>query len=288
MKIVLTIYVSLMLSALQAIGQTSAFQVQKTLRAGEPLSISTSGSGPATMYIVGLGQVAERTFQLGKTLVFEAGELHNAGHYTAILVSASGTQTAEFDLTPAAQPKYISFLARPSRAPVNLPNEISGVAYLFDVFRNLVVDPTRVTFLLSENPGASQERTVSSAEGVAWVLMNSASKAGIAQFSASAEGTTERRVLQLVPGDPCSLKMTARRSGNRIDLETEPVRDCGGNPVPDGTIVTFTESYHGMESTVDAPLKRGVARTQMPAYPGGSISVASGVVMGNEIRVQAD
>jgi len=62
------------------------------------------------------------------------------------------------------------------------------------------------------------------------------------------------------------------------------VRDCNGNPVPDGTIITFTETYNGGQSTVDVPLKRGVARTEMPARNGAVISVASGVVMGNEIR----
>ena len=67
-------------------------------------------------------------------------------------------------------------------------------------------------------------------------------------------------------------------------METEPVRDCSGNAVPDGTIVTFTETYNGGESTVDVPLKQGVARADMPAYNGAKISVATGVVLGNEIR----
>jgi hypothetical protein len=67
-------------------------------------------------------------------------------------------------------------------------------------------------------------------------------------------------------------------------VQTDPVRDCSGNVVPDGTIVTFTETYNGGESTVDAPLKQGVARAEMPAYNGAKISVATGVVLGNEIR----
>ena len=67
-------------------------------------------------------------------------------------------------------------------------------------------------------------------------------------------------------------------------LQTDPVRDCSGNPVPDGTIVTFTESYAGSQSTVDVPLKRGIAHTELPAHAGATISVAAGVVMGNEIR----
>jgi hypothetical protein len=41
-----------------------------------------------------------------------------------------------------------------------------------------------------------------------------------------------------------------------------------------------------MQSTVDVPLKQDVAKVDMPAYNGATISVASGVVAGNEIRWQ--
>jgi hypothetical protein len=78
--------------------------------------------------------------------------------------------------------------------------------------------------------------------------------------------------------------MSAKRSGQQLELQTEPVRDCSGNAVPDGTIVTFTEDYKGMQSTVDVPLKRGIAKVEMPAHNGATITVASGVVLGNEIH----
>jgi len=93
-------------------------------------------------------------------------------------------------------------------------------------------------------------------------------------------------VVQQVPGDPCNVRMNARRSGPRVVLETEPVHDCTGNPVSDGTIVTFTETRDGRsEATADVPLKRGVARTELPALDGAVVSVATGVAMGNEIRL---
>jgi hypothetical protein len=47
--------------------------------------------------------------------------------------------------------------------------------------------------------------------------------------------------------------------------------------------VTFTETFHGGLSTVDVPIKRGIAEVQMPIVNGATISVASGVVMGNQI-----
>lgn len=284
MKTGLTVCFALVLSAWQSMAQT--IQLPRTVSAGAAFSASTGGSGKADLYIVGLGQVLKRPVQLGETVAFSNGELRNAGHYTAFLVGPGSTQTAEFDITPATQPDSLSFLAKPSRVPVKVPDGISGVVYLFDAFRNLILAPMPVSFQLAEADEAAQQRSVETRNGVAWVTMNSAAKAGNAQFLASVGGIVEKRVVQQVPGDPCSLRMTGHPSGDQIDLETEPLRDCSGNPVPDGTIVTFTENYHGTEATVDAPIKRGIARTQMPAHNGAIVTVASGVVLGNEIRWQ--
>jgi len=83
------------------------------------------------------------------------------------------------------------------------------------------------------------------------------------------------------------LRIRAQRTAKGILVETEPVRDCSGNPVPDGTIVTFTETGPGGKSTVDMPIKLGVARVELLASAPAVISVASGVVMGNELRLGA-
>ena len=119
--------------------------------------------------------------------------------------------------------------------------------------------------------------------------MNSTTKAGFAQFQAIASTVRERRVVQQVAGEPCAVKMTARAANpggerHKVVLETELLRDCNGNASSDGTIVTFTEVYGGRQATVDVPLKRGVARTELPAQNGAILSVATGIVMGNEIR----
>ena len=272
----------------QASAQTSELRFPETVEAGAAFSVATSGSGHATLYIAGPGDAIRREIKLGENISFGPDDLHNAGHYVAFLVAGSSTQNAQFEVVASRQPATLSFLAKPSRLPVNLPNGLGGVAYAFDVFRNLVLQPQPVSFELSDSTGRTQSRTATTSNGVAWVKMNSAAKAGPAQFQAVAGNVHTKRVIQQVPGDPCSIRMTARGSGEkdkaRVVLETEPVRDCNGNPVPDGTIVTFTETYNGGQSTVDVPLKRGVARTEMPARNGAVISVASGVVMGNEIR----
>jgi hypothetical protein len=274
----------LVLAATQlALAQSSSLRLPKTIEAGNAFSIQTTGGGKAVLYIVGPGQVLRRDVQLGETTFFAPGDLHNAGHYAAVLVGASSTENTAFDVTAAQQPAALSFLAKPSRLPVDLHDGISGVVYAFDTYQNLVLAPTQVSFQLSNMNSAVQTRTVLTHNGVAWTKMDSAAKEGAARFVASVGSVTSTRVIQQVPGDPCHLRMSAQPSGQRLAVETEPVRDCGGNAVPDGTIVTFTETYKGGEATVDVPLKRGVARTNMPAYNGAKLSVATGVVVGNEI-----
>ncbi len=271
------------LAVTQATAQTGALRLPRNVEVGSAFSIQTTGSGKAVLYIVGPSQVLRRNVLLGKATFFASGDLHNAGHYVAVLVSESATESGAFDLV-AAEPASLSFLAKPSRLPVDLHDGISGVVYVFDTFKNLVLAPTPVSFQLSGVAGGGQIRTVTTHNGVAWTKMDSAAKEGTAQFVARAGSVSGTRVIQQVPGEPCSLRMSAQPSGKRLVLETEPVRDCSGNAVPDGTIVTFTETYNGGEATVDVPIKRGVAQTEMPAYKGARISVATGVVLGNEIH----
>src|ERR1700680_1785154 len=286
MRLKLTLSFGLILVAIAqlAVAQSSGLRLPKTVEAGAAFSIQSAGSGKAVLSIVGPAQVLRRDVQLGETTSFPPGDLHNAGHYLVVLVGGSSTENGALDVTAAHQPTALSFIAKPSRLPVDLHEGISGVAYVFDTFQNLVLQPVQVSFQLSGVAGAPQTRTVLTHNGVAWTKMDSASKEGAAQFVAQVGSVSDKRVIQQVPGDPCRLRMNVQASGQRLALETEPVRDCSGNAVPDGTIVTFTEMYSGGEATVDVPIKRGIARTEMPAYKGTTTSVATGVVMGNEIR----
>ncbi len=268
----------------RAEGGSMSLSPPGTVKAGNAFAIQTTGSGQAVLYIVGLGQVIGRDVQLGETTFFPAGVLYNAGHYVAILVAGSNTDNTAFDVVPASRPASLSFLARPSRLSVGLHDGISGCVYIFDAYHNLITAPTSVSFKLSNPSGAAQERAVVAHDGVAWTEVDSTAKEGIDKFKAQVDEVSSTRVVEQVPGDPCGLKMSATQSGKDIELATTPVRDCSGNAVPDGTIVTFTETYGGDQSTVDVPLKRGIAQVEMPAHDGATISVASGVVMGNEIH----
>jgi hypothetical protein len=267
------------------VAQEGALTLPKTIESGKAFAIQSTGSGKATLYIVGLGQVLKRDVQMGETISFPAGSIYSAGHYVTVLTrESSPTESGSFDVTPAAQPADLTFLARPSRLPVGLHSGITGAAYVFDAYHNLIDTPATVSFELSSPAGAMQKRAVETRNGAAWTEMDSTAQQGADKFVARVGDVSSMRIVGQVPGDPCTLKMSAHPSGQQVQLQTEPVRDCSGNAVPDGTIVTFTESYEGAQSTVDVPLKRGIAEVKMPIRPGARISVASGVVLGNEIR----
>jgi hypothetical protein len=266
--------------------QTSMINLPKTVAAGSPFSITAGGSGPAVLYIAGPGQVLRRDVQLPGQAAFAAGSLYNAGHYLVILVAGSATDQGSFDVIPVSAAAELSFLAKPSRLPVGLHNSISGAVYVFDAYHNLITAPLPVTFELANATGPMQQRTVKTQYGAAWTEMDSTTKEGIDRFEARLNEISSTRVVEQVPGEPCQLKISAQPHGALLDLKTEPVLDCSGNAVPDGTIVTFTESYGGEQSTADVPLKHGIAEIQMPAHNGAKISAASGVVLGNEFRWQ--
>ena len=154
----------------------------------------------------------------------------------------------------------LTFLVHPSRAPVAENNAISGVALTFDEFHNLVLKPASVQFQLS----AKGSDLMSHGRDPRWHCLVPHQLRKISWSAANhgllAKDVTTRRVVQEVASDPCNLRIKGERTPKGIVVETDPVRDCSGNPVPDGTMVTFTAKTGGEMSSVDAPVKQDVAR----------------------------
>jgi hypothetical protein len=254
------------------------------VEAGSAFSIPSEGSGKGTLYIAGPGHALRREVDLGGAISLPAGTLFNAGDYAVWLSSQSGIQSGVLHVVPAAKPSNLTFIAKPSRLQVSLRNGITGTVYVFDTYGNLITSPTEVSFELSNAKAVTQTRRVQTRDGAAWTTMDSTPHEGSDQFVVRVGDIKNTRVVGQVPGDPCSLRMSVTAAGSKIRLATDPVRDCSGNAVPDGTIVTFTELYNDSKSTVDVPLKKGIATVEMPARRGATISVASGVVLGNQVR----
>jgi hypothetical protein len=260
--------------------RAAELNLPKEAVAGQPLTIGTSGSG--TLYLIGPGEVIKREFKSGSVEI-KGEELRSAGRWIAA-VHGDTSQSQVFWVKPG-KPENLNFLARPSRVPVSRPDVISGVTFIFDQYQNLVLDPTPVDFNLSV-AGVGSSKKVTSREGIAWTNSPSAPKAGAAQFVASVGDTQVRRVVQQVAADPCNLRIhVTGKAGNRVVVETDPIHDCSGNPLPDGTIVSFMQTDSGGRSTVDARIKKGIARAELPSADSATITVAAGVVLGNELHV---
>jgi hypothetical protein len=271
--------------ALLGTGSAQDLQVPSSVVAGTQATIATTGSGNATFYLVGPGISRKSDVALGSEISVSSADLRNAGNYVAVLCSAECRSASFF--VGAAKPARLAFLVHPSRVAVAQADALSGVAMPFDRYRNLVLAPVAINFQLSAGNSSLLSRPARTVDGVAWFRAASSKAAGIVQATATLDDLSARRAIQQVASDPCNLRISGQRTPAGVLVQTEPVRDCTGNPVTDGTIVTFTATGAKGKTTVDAPVKQGVARAQIKAPGALMISAASGVVMGNEVSVGA-
>lgn len=265
-----------------AFSQIPEPHVPSSVTAGNPVAISTSGRGSATLYLLGPSRAVKRTIELGREQQMTGADIDVSGTYQVVVCNSDGCGNARLQVHPAA-PARVDFFLHPSRVPVSTSGAISATAIVFDRYQNIVLDPTKVDFRLTPPDGPSSTRSVPTVRGIAWFSLDSRPKQGKLEVVASLDGTSEPRVIQQVASEACGLRMTATPSGNSLMLQTDPVRDCAGNPLPDGTIVSFTKSDSAGTSTVDTPIKKDRAVAKFQVSGPSRISVACGAVVGNEI-----
>jgi hypothetical protein len=266
--------------------QVEGIHAPEKATAGSAVTLTSEGSGEGNLYLVAPDQTSSRQVKVGESMQLSPDQTRAAGRYLAILcpAKAEGCKSASFWID-GDKVSSLSFIVHPSRVPVGRGDAISGIVFSFDRYQNLVLARAPVQFRLSSGGKEILSREVPLADGVAWLRTNSGKNAGPAELSASIGEVTAKRIVHEVASDPCNLRIKAERTAKGLAVETEPVRDCAGNPVPDGTIVTFTKTDAAGKATVDAPIKRGIARAEMTSSGSAVISVASGVVMGNELRL---
>jgi hypothetical protein len=271
--------------ALVAVCGAQEIRVPATVSAGVETTISTSGSGEGTLYLLGPGVARKDQISLGQEVRLRADDLKHSGEYLVVVCSDS-CRSAKFQVN-SVQPASVVFLVHPSRVPVGQPDAVSGVAVPFDEYGNLVVAPLTVNFRASSAKETLLQRSARTQGGVSWFRAASGKAAGPVQVDASLDALTAHRVVQQVASEPCNLRIRGQRTAKGIIVETEPVKDCSGNLVSDGTIVTFSATGPGERSTIDAPIKGGVAQARIIAPEPIVVSVASGVAMGNELHIGA-
>jgi hypothetical protein len=274
--------------ALSGLAGAAELHMPSTVEAGRPFSISVSGSGQAAFYLMAPDHVVKRTVTLGSALQIDSGDVASAGRYQVILCDSSSPCASAYFEVKAATPTYLSFFLHPSRVPVSFPDSIDATAFVFDRYYNLVLTPITVDFRIAPANGAGSLVPRRAQYGVAWIRTGSTAHEGPVQVTAVSGNVEEARVIEQVAAEACQLRMKAVSSDDSVTLQTDPVRDCSGNALPDGTVVSFTKIDKGGKSTVDTPIKKGVARTQFRVDGPAQISVACGVVLGNEVALNAN
>jgi len=267
-----------------SVAQNPALQLPPTAVAGKPLAISASGQGKGMFYLIGPAGVLKQAVDFGQDISISGEDLTISGMYQAVACGPDGCTNKTIQVQPS-DPARLNFLLHPSRVPVSAHNAVNATVLVFDRYRNTVLAPTKVTFRISLAKQAVSERSILTTRGVAWFGMDSRPTQGALEVTATLGEASEPRVIQQVASEACHLRMTATSNGRTVNLQTDPIRDCAGNPLPDGTIVSFTKLDSAGKSTVDTPIKKEKATAQFTVSGRARISVACGVVVGNEVAL---
>jgi hypothetical protein len=271
------------LSLAARLATAADLRVPAAVQAGQAFSVHLEGSGSATLYLIGPDHVMKHTVNLGSDEEIGADDLQTAGRYRLIVCDGACSSTT-FEVK-ASDPDQLSFFLHPSRVAVSARNSIDAFAFVFDRYSNLVLTASTMNFEIKPATGSPSSKLSPTRDGVAWMRMDSTAHEGPVEVTAVLGKVKEARVIQQVAAEPCTLHIRAVESGKNIRLETDPVRDCSGNPLPDGTVVSFTKTDKFGRSTVDTPIKKGIARTELPIDGPARITVACGVALGNEVTV---
>src|SRR5206468_4067328 len=110
--------------------RAAELHLPQNMVAGQDASVGTEGSGDGTLFLLGPGQVVSHNLTLGNQVQIKGEELRSAGRWVAVLRTGGHAQSTVFWVKPGP-PENLSFLARPSRVPVAVPDVIYGTAFVF-------------------------------------------------------------------------------------------------------------------------------------------------------------
>ena len=243
--------ISVLVCVLGAVGFAADMRLPDKAVAGQSVAIGTSGSGEATLYVVGPGTAIKRQIKLGDDVQLKGEELRNSGYYQ-IAIKGGADVSKELYVAPAAAEK-INFLARPSRVPVGQPKVIAGTAFVFDQFENLVTAPTPVTFELSVPGAPAKVERLTAKNGVSYLQTGSGTKAGPGQFTVRVGDNSVRRVVEETASEPCNLRF-------KLHKTIEKVADDYGRRLQFNTAIAAVRELLNLYADLkdDSPVARAV------------------------------
>ncbi len=192
---------------------------------------------------------------------WETGTLPNQDSVTALVV--------------AGPPGLIQASASPLQIPVG--GRVSSIeALVTDLWDNPVADGTLVSF--STNLGSVKPSTAATSDGLATTSLTSGPGAGIATVTAAAGAAQGAVAVAFLPGPPASVQLTANPIqipvGGHTSTLTALARDQYGNPVADGTLVSFSTTKGSIAPTPVATVD-GIAHSTLTSGTQAGVAVVA-------------
>jgi parallel beta-helix repeat protein len=250
------------------VGNNSTLTATATDQFGNPvaddttISFTTSLGGVSPVTATTVGGVATAT--LSSTV---------AGVATVTATLNSLSATAQVTFTPGA-PFTLTLTAVPATLPVGNSSTLTATAT--DQFGNPVADGTTIS--LTTSLGGVSPVTATTVGGVVTATLNS-TVAGVATVTATVNSLSATAQVTFTPGAPFTLTLTAVPAtlpvGNSSTL-TATATDQFGNPVADGTTISFTTSL-GTLSSGAATTSSGSATVTLSSIVAGVATVTATV-----------
>jgi hypothetical protein len=222
---------------------------------------------------------------------FEAGvarftlpgeDLRQSGVVALIARAGAARGQGSLEIRPGAPADPITPLVGPRSIAADGEHQTMAVAVPFDDYGNPVADGTPVEFRALHPGERLERRSVPTAHLVAWRWIASGTRAGRATVTVAAgQAHGPDATFEEVPDWPVAFGLSASPADVPADgrqfvtLRTEGIRDRFGNPMLDGTLVTFVAEVPGSEPrqipayTIDGQAE---AQLQAPEAP-GSVTV---------------
>jgi adhesin/invasin len=250
------------------VGNLSALTATVTDRFGNPVV-----DGTVVSFTTNLGSASPvtRVTTNGVATATLSSTVAGLATVTATVGSLNATRPVTFTPGP---PANLSLIAAPSTLPVGSLSALT--ATVTDQFGNPVVNGTAVSF--TTNLGSASPVTRVTTNGVATATLSS-TLPGTAVVTATVGSLSATRPVTFTPGPPTNLSLAAAPStlqvGNLSAL-TATVTDQFGNPVVDGTVVSFTTKL-GSASPVTRVTTNGVATATLSSTVAGLATVTATV-----------
>ncbi|NTW00745.1 MAG: hypothetical protein HGA19_05470 [Oscillochloris sp.] len=262
---------------------TLMLRLPKVLTAGQPLTVLAERSDApdglvATLVLQGNYGILlyHASFQSGLAeFRLPAEDTHVAGSATLVVRASAAEGRAELTITPGEPIDPVMPLVGPRTIIADQIHWGTVVAIPFDMFGNPVVEGTLVHFEI-QRPNAKREAlTAPVTHLLAWNHVSSSPHAGrtiITATTGHAHGPDANLVE--TPGWPVPFTLSAQPRGLPADgrqfvtLRSQPIVDAYGNPMLDGTLITFVAEVPGGSSRfIPAYTIDGVAEAYLQAPP---------------------